>query len=241
MAKAILITGASSGLGKALAEKYAKLGWQVFACGRNQSALQQLQQQFGNISPVCFDVTNNEQLSQACEPLPPLDVVVLNAGTCLYINKVMQFDAQAFEQVINTNLVSIGYLLQALLPKLSAGARLALVGSSVSYLPFARAEAYGASKAGIRYLANSLRIDLASHSIAVSLIEPGFVYTPLTQKNNFRMPCIITSSQAADYIERGLAKKRDYIAFPNRFIWLLKLFTWLPKKWWQQWQIKDAL
>lgn len=118
-----------------------------------------------------------------------LDTVILNAGTCEYID-AQQFDAALFERVVRINLLANSYCLEIALPLLRAGSRPHLVGvvSSVTYWALPRAEVYGASKVGLRYLLESLRIDLAQDGIDVTLVSPGFVDTPLTEKNDFPMP-----------------------------------------------------
>ena len=130
--------------------------------------------------------------------------------------------------MIETNLIATGHALAAFLPLLGEGARLAIVSSSVSWLPLPRAEAYGASKAALDYLAATLRLDLKARGIAVTLIRPGFVQTPLTAKNDFPMPCLVPVEQASRVIMTGLAAGRHQIHFPSRFIWLLRALGALP-------------
>lgn len=233
----VLITGASSGIGRQLAVDYAHEGWIVYACGRNEAALSALrdecaEQAPGAIQPLVFDVCDRNACVSAAKTLPQLDLLVLNAGNCEYIDDPMAFDSQLFERVITTNLISIGYCLEALLPKLSRGAQLALMSSSATLLPFSRAQAYGASKAGVDYLAESLAVDLQPHGIAVSLIRPCFVETPLTDKNNFAMPGRISVHQASDYIRNGLLRRRFLIEFSPGFIRGLRLLGLLPRSLW---------
>ncbi|EWH09400.1 short-chain dehydrogenase/reductase SDR [Catenovulum agarivorans DS-2] len=232
--KSILITGASSGIGKAVAELYARNGFQVFAGGRNKRRLDQLCAQHANIKPFVCDLSNRSELAAAAASLPKLDIVVLNAGTCEYIDNPMQFDGDMFARVIQTNVVSVGYCLQHLLPLIKKGGQLALVSSSAQFLPFPRATAYGSSKAAISYLARTLAIELKPHDIAVSLVHPGFVETPLTDKNNFDMPGIISAQQAAQAIFKGITKRKAEINFPFSFICFLKLFTLLPRCVWNK-------
>ena len=103
------------------------------------------------------------------------------------------------------------------------------MGSSVTYLPLPRAEAYGCSKAGLRYLMDSLRIDLAHEDIDVTLVSPGFVDTPLTQKNDFPMPMRWPVEKAARHIALKLDRQPYHIAFPGPFIAILRLLGSLPK------------
>ncbi|NTS76471.1 SDR family NAD(P)-dependent oxidoreductase [Catenovulum sp. SM1970] len=232
--KQVLITGASSGIGKALCLQYAELGCHVFACGRNEQRLASLVDQNSLIEPLIFDITNKAEVDTVFASLDKLDLVILNAGDCEYIDDALQFDSPLFERIIKTNLISVGYMLEAAIPLLEKNSQLALVSSSVTYLPLQRAEAYGASKAGMSYLAKSLSLDLKPHGIHVSLVEPGFVKTPLTDKNNFKMPFLISAEQAAVRIVQGLAQKHAVIHFPKRFTLILKMLGCLPFGLWQK-------
>ena len=225
--KVVLITGSTSGIGLALYKQYINIGYQVIACGRDKTKLDELNPR-AKIKLV-FDVNDIDAVAKAATQVVHIDLLILNAGTCLYIEHAKQFNGDSFREVINTNLMSMGGLLEAFLPKLTAGSQLAFISSSATIMPFSRAEAYGASKAGLDYLANSLRIDLATEHIGVSLIHPGFIKTPLTDKNNFSMPFLLTAEQAAQRIFRGLRKKKNYIHFPKRLTLTLKLLSLLPQ------------
>lgn len=237
--KTVLITGASSGIGKSLAINYAKDGWQVYACGRNQQRLDELTELHSNIKILAFDVTNIEAIKQATSDITSFDLLVLNAGNCEYIDNAKAFDSSLFSRVISANLLSAGYCLDALLPKLVSGGHLAFISSSATFLPLPRAEAYGASKAGLNYLAETLAVDLKPNNIDVSVVYPGFVKTPLTDKNDFAMPCRINPEDAATRIKKGLDKRQAKIHFPKRFTYFLKLFSLLPSKWWQAIAVKQ--
>lgn len=236
--KTVLITGASSGIGESLAKFYAQQGFKVFACGRNQQKLAALCNEFSQIIPLAFDLNNQTEIFSALDKNIKLDHIILNAGTCEYIDNAKQFNGDLFARVINTNLISVGYCLEAWLPQLNSGGQLGLMSSSAVYLPLTRAEAYGASKAGVSYLAKTLSIDLASSNIGVSTIHPGFVETPLTDKNDFPMPSRITSEQAAEAIYLGMKQKRYDIHFPKRFTLVLKTFALLPFFIWRKLAIR---
>ncbi|NAZ52656.1 SDR family NAD(P)-dependent oxidoreductase [Vibrio toranzoniae] len=235
----IMITGSTSGIGQSLSLDYAQQGHEVIACGRNPDKLQALVDSHktdlshSSIEPLCFDLTDYHNFPEL-DHNKPLDLLILNAGDCEYIDDPLNFDAELFERVININLISIGYALKAWLKNIKPGGRLVLVSSSASFLPLPRAEAYGASKAALTYLGRTLSVDLAQHDIHVSIVHPGFVETPLTERNTFSMPMIISSEAATQRIVNGIAQRKSEIDFPRRFIMLMKLLRMLPTSVWQK-------
>ncbi|TKB47471.1 SDR family NAD(P)-dependent oxidoreductase [Thalassotalea mangrovi] len=230
--KQVLITGATSGIGEALALHYANQDYAVIACGRNQARLEELSQRQTHIQTLAFDITLAEQVAEAAAQVDALDIVILNAGDCEYIDDAGSFDGALFKRVITVNLLAMGDLLEHFIKKLRTGGQLVIVSSSVTYLPLPRAEAYGASKAGVDYLAKTLAFDLAPEQIDVTLVQPGFIKTPLTDKNDFSMPFLLTAEQAAERIFKGVQKRRKILDFPKRFTYLLRLLSWLPFSWW---------
>ena len=231
MAKTVLITGATSGIGAALFEKYSGYGAKVIACGRNKNQLDNIKDKA--FKTCSFDITSQEEVETNTESIEQLDILILNAGNCRYIDNAKDFNGELFADVITTNLLSLGWLLKALLPKVKKGGQVVFVSSSATILPFPRSEAYGASKAGMDYLANSLRLDLVKDDISVTLVHPGFIKTPLTDKNDFSMPFLLTSEEAAQRIFIGVEKRKKYLHFPKRLTLLLKLFSFLPSSLWQ--------
>jgi short-subunit dehydrogenase len=228
--KHVFITGSTSGIGQSLVNKYIDKGFKVTACGRNKKKLSQLK----NVHNTClFDINNSDEMSQATQNVDDIDILILNAGDCRYIDNAKQFNGKLFADIISTNLTSLGYLLQFLLPKMKKEGQVVFISSSATILPFPRSEAYGASKAGMDYLANSLRLDLSQHNIDVTLVHPGFVKTPLTNKNTFDMPFLITSDEAANRIIKGVNHKKAYLHFPKRFTFILKALSFLPSPLWQ--------
>ena len=226
--KTVLITGATSGIGERLAIDYAEQDWSVIACGRSAGKLAQLSEH-DNISSLAFDMGDQEEVAAAASKIDKtLDLVILNAGTCEYMDDIKCFDTELFQRVININILGTANCVAAFLPKIPRGGQLALMGSSASFFPFSRAQAYGASKAAITYLAQSLAVDLAKYEIAVSLISPGFVETPLTDKNDFEMPMKISAEQASTEIIKGLSKRKHHVTTPRLFTFLLGLLGKLP-------------
>lgn len=228
----VLITGASSGIGKQLAQDYAAEGWEVIACGRDGEKLNAVAAASPLIIPLRFDITDLSETRQALQGTQA-DLVILCAGTCEYLDDGV-VEAEKVARVMNTNFIGPVNCLDALLPSLAPGSRVALVGSTAWLLPFSRSEAYGASKAALAFFARSLAVDLAKRQIHVSLIQPGFVETPLTARNDFPMPMMVTAAQASKHIRKKLAHGASEIAFPPLFARLLKTAALLPvglQKW----------
>lgn len=229
----VLITGASSGIGLQLARDYLADGWYVIACGRSEEKLQRSLPDINGEHRV-FDTANRKQTLRELHDLTDLDLVILNAGTCEYIDDARQLDAELLERVMRTNFLGTANCLAALLPGLKRGSRIGIVSSSVTFLPLTRSEAYGASKAALDYLGRSLAVDLDKHGIGVSLIRPGFVDTPLTQRNDFPMPGRISAFKASRMIRDGLARGKREINFPFLFVITMRLLSWLPQGLWHR-------
>jgi NAD(P)-dependent dehydrogenase (short-subunit alcohol dehydrogenase family) len=229
--RTVLITGATSGIGFALYEKYTAQGDNVIACGRDKNKLQKLcTKAFKNL---VFDMTEPAQVESVSVDIEEIDILILNAGDCKYIDDAKHFDGKMFSDIISTNLSSLGALLQFFLPLVKKGGQVVFVSSSATIVPFPRSEAYGASKAGMDYLANSLRLDLVCEDIGVTLVHPGFIKTPLTDKNTFEMPFLLSSEEAASRIFTGINRRAKYLHFPRRLTVLLKVFSLLPSSLWQ--------
>ncbi|STO98737.1 SDR family NAD(P)-dependent oxidoreductase [Grimontia hollisae] len=224
----VLITGATSGIGMQLAKDYAAEGWHVTACGRNVAGLQSWAENRDNVTVLSFDATDKEATNTVlgqCQQ--PFDLIILNAGTCEYIDNG-HIDVELFKRVFDINFFGVLYCIEALQNKFKPGTHLALMGSTAAYLGLPRAEAYGASKAAVSYLARSLSVDLEHKEVTVSLISPGFVKTPLTDKNDFPMPMLVTPEDASNAIRHGLAKKKTEVHFPRKFSYFLKFLSSLP-------------
>lgn len=231
MSNSIVITGASSGIGRETASYYAKQGWIVYAIARSADKLAELAAEHPQrIIPVSLDLTNMEAMQSWLLSLPAsvnFDVVLLNAGNCEYV-EAKDLDLAAFERTFAINFQAVVASTKLLLPSLKAGNTLAIVSSMAHFFPFTRSEAYGASKAAVSYFAESLRVDLADTGINVCLIEPGFIDTPLTQKNDFDMPFLMPVAAAAKRIFDGINAGKLRLRFPRRLGYLLNALSMLP-------------
>lgn len=230
----IWVTGASSGIGRALAIELAKRGNTVIASGRSEERLQEVCALMPDrIHSLPLDIAEKDENRKAAAFIEAkfggLDISVLNAGTCEYLD-VKAFDSDMIERVTRINYMGFVYGVEVSLDLLRKGKAPYLVGmsSTVAYTGLPRAEAYGTSKAAIRHFLQSLRVDLTPEGIDVSIICPGFVETPLTDRNDFPMPMIVTKEKAAKYIAKGMRRRKHEIAFPPMFVFMLKLIAALP-------------
>ncbi|CAI8925675.1 MULTISPECIES: SDR family NAD(P)-dependent oxidoreductase [Pseudomonas] len=224
LARRYWLTGASSGIGAALAEEILKTGAHLAVSSRTVAPLKDLSLRYpGQVLVVAGDLTNSQTVreigEQIAEDWGSLDTVILNAGTCEYVD-AKQFDASIVEHVVRTNLLASSYCIEAALPLLRAGTapHMIAMASTVTYLPLPKAEACGTSKAGLRYLFESLRIDLAPEGIELTVISPGFVETPLTAKNDSSMALSWPVEKAARHIFEKLKDRPLEIAFPAAFM-----------------------
>lgn len=228
----ILITGATSGIGNQLAKDYLLEGHHVYAVGRDDSALAELESL--GAETVDLDLMDRDKVIDAFEKIEEVDLAICGAGMCEYLD-MPNFDSASFMKVMSVNMGTLSHAIEGILPKLIASkGRLVGIGSASAYVPFARAEAYGSSKAAIHYLMKTLQISLAPHDVSVSLVVPGFVETPMTKQNDFPMPFIQTTAQASKAIRDGIASGHDVIEFPKKLTLPLKVLGTLPDLVWQQ-------
>lgn len=234
--KVIWLTGGTSGIGRELALQLAKLSNTVYISARNIEELNTLHSKSSNIIGLSGDITNKKIVAEHAKKIQEdhqyLDCLILNAGTAEYVNS-NNFDSALFERVFAINFFSNTQIIQSALPLLRQGSEKYIVGisSSAIFTPLPRASAYGASKAAFSYLLDSLRTDLSHEGFKVSVVYPGFVKTPLTDKNDFPMPMRISVENAVEKILHGIERYQQYIIFPIIFCYLLKFMGALPCSW----------
>ena len=209
----VLITGASSGIGAGLARSFAADGHRVIACGRDPSRLSALQQHSPHISVRSFDMTDRDACRQTLADCRA-DLIILCAGTCEYLEHGT-VDAGLVERVITTNFLGPVNCLAALQSQLSAGNRVVLVSSMAHWLPFPRAEAYGASKAALEMFSRSLGAELSGSGVAVTVVYFPLVRTEMiapTEKYDSRVT--LSDTEAGEWIEHAV-NERPMRIIPN--------------------------
>jgi NADP-dependent 3-hydroxy acid dehydrogenase YdfG len=230
----VWIIGASSGIGAATARLLLQRGAELAVSARSLPALQQLADDAGAPTKVLpFDITDASAVRNAAEALfaswPRIDLVLIVAGTYSAM-RADDFDLATARHILDTNLHGPLNVLAATLPALlrQRSGGIGIVGSLAGYAGLPKAIAYGPGKAALINLCETLYLDLHDQGIAVYLISPGFVATPLTAHNDFHMPALIDAAQAAREIVRGIERGDFEIHFPRRFSRALKLLRLLP-------------
>ena len=229
------VTGAGKGIGRALALRLAREGWTVAVSARTTGDLESLVAEgpAGVLRSFPLDVTNLDAagtvVAKIEAELGPIDLAVLNAGTYVPTHATA-FSILDFRTQIDVNVMGVANGIAHILPKFTSRRRghLAVVSSVAGYRGLPSAAAYGATKAALINMCEALKVDLEPVGVAVSMICPGFVKTPLTDKNTFPMPFLISAEDAAGYIVRGLAAGKFEISFPPVFAAIMKLLRLLP-------------
>jgi len=229
----IFITGASSGIGAALARKLVHQGHQVSGLARRRDRLRQMAQELDGFLPLTGNVTSPDAMAAAVDAAEkthgPIDTAIFNAGIYTPQDGLVP-DIAVFRQHIEINYMGVVHGLAAVIPGMAARGRgrIVLVSSVAGWRGLPRSAAYGPTKAALISLAESLWFDLTPAGITVQVICPGFVDTEATAINDFEMPQLQSPEAAADAILRGMATERFEIAFPRRFARMMRLLRYLP-------------
>jgi short-subunit dehydrogenase len=233
--KKIWITGASSGIGKAVAEKFASEGWMVAASARRQEILNKIAEN-QNIFAYPLDVTQKENVTKTfnniIEDFKNVDICLFCSGT--YDPKLEQeINIEQNKFVMETNYFGVLNCIKAVETyfKNKKTGQISIVSSVAAYRGLPNSSGYGPSKAALTNLTESIYFDFKKHNVKISLVSPGFIKTPLTDKNEFPMPFIRSPEFAADKIFQGLTKKNIFeVHFPLGLTLTLKFLRILPYK-----------
>ena len=239
--RSILITGASSGIGAALALHYASSGITLFISGRDQQRLDDIAAQCrsrgARVSTWTGDVTDESGIRDwicASDTEQPLNLVIANAGVALGATEVSGLHKAAVDS-FNINVNGVFNTVHPALELMSSrrpypvhNAQVALMSSVMGYAGMARSPAYSTSKAAVKHYGESLRGAFRGMGIGVSVICPGYVASALTARNRSPMPFLVSAEKAADIIARGLARNKPRITFPWQMVLITRLAINLP-------------
>lgn len=233
--RVVWIVGASSGIGRATAARLARAGAHVAVSGRSRAALEGFVDTYPGALALLLDVTQRESVLAAHDQLRSqwgrIDLVMFCAGH-YRAQRATALDVDDMLRHQQVNYVGALHVLEAVLPALLAQGQghLSFVASVAGWRGLPRALAYGPTKAALNNLAECLYFDLASQGLGVSLVNPGFVQTPLTAGNDFEMPALIQPDEAAREILAGWARGDFEMHFPRRFTGVLRLLRRLPHR-----------
>jgi short-subunit dehydrogenase len=229
----VWITGASTGIGRGLALSFAADGYKVAASARSVDKLRELEQASGNITAFQLDVTDAAAAAAVYatieSALGPVTIAILNAGVW-HPMTASTFDVAQMEDSISVNYLGV---VNALAPAMQAmtarkTGHIAIMSSVAGYRGMPKGAAYAPTKAALISLAESLYIDLKHKGVSMTVINPGFIATPMTSVNTFPMPFIVTSDEAVATIRKGLNRGKFEIVFPGRMALMMKTFRLLP-------------
>ena len=234
--KTIWITGGSTGIGKALAIKFANEGWNVAISARRENLLKEISERYENIHSFPLDVTDknkcNEVFNDIKNKFNEVDICFFSTGTW-NPKKEKDIDVEQIEDVFKVNFFGTVNSIKAVEKyfKDKKSGIITIVSSIAGYRGLPNSTGYGPSKSALNNLTESLYFDFKRFGVRVCLVSPGFIKTPMTDKNDFKMPFLKTPEYAADKIYDGLINKNSFeIHFPKALTIILKIFSFLPSK-----------
>ena len=234
--KTIWITGGSTGIGKALAIKFANEGWNVAISARRENLLKEISEAYENIHSFPLDVTDknkcNEVFNDIKNKFNEVDICFFSTGTW-NPKKEKDIDVEQIEDVFKVNFFGTVNSIKAVEKyfKDKKSGIITIVSSIAGYRGLPNSTGYGPSKSALNNLTESLYFDFKRFGVRVCLVSPGFIKTPMTDKNDFKMPFLKTPEYAADKIYDGLINKNSFeIHFPKALTIILKIFSFLPSK-----------
>lgn len=229
--RVVWLVGASTGIGRAAADRLHARGARVIVSARTAATLQEFVGTHADSEAIALDATDRDAMRAATAQIVQrhgrIDLVLYCAGIYTPM-RATAFDLDVALRHVQVNYVGALVLLDTVLPQLlkqaaaGQGGHLSLVSSVAGYRGLPQSLAYGPTKAALINLAETLYLDLHARGVGVSVVNPGFVETPLTAGNDFHMPALITPEEAAEEILRGWARGRFEIHFPKRFTLSLK-------------------
>ncbi len=232
--KTIWITGGSTGIGKALAIKFANEGWNVAISARTEAQLYEISQNNKNINGFPLDVTNKLKCTEVFQEIKnkyqDIDICFFSTGTW-DPKKEEYIDLEHIEKVFKVNFFGTLNSVKAVEKyfKNKKKGTIAIVSSIAGYRGLPNSTGYGPSKSALNNLTESLYFNFKKYNVRICLVSPGFIKTPMTDKNNFKMPFLKTTEYAANKIYDGLINKKVFeIHFPKELTIIFKLLSFLP-------------
>lgn len=237
----ILLTGASSGIGYQLAKDLCNEGAQLALLSRRADLLESLTGELNKKTKINFykcDVTIKSEVQETISKIKndfgKIDIAIINSGVG-FRSSVLEYKSELAEKTFNTNVLGAVYCIEQLLPELISEKRGVIVGISSlgDGKGFPKSGFYSASKAAFTIMLESLRIELKKYNVKVVTVKPGFVKTPMTDKNEFDMPFLMDVQKGSQIIIEGLKKDKRIIEFPWQTTIGAKILRMMPTKWFE--------
>ncbi|WP_370301314.1 SDR family NAD(P)-dependent oxidoreductase [Pseudooceanicola sp.] len=227
--KSYWLIGASEGMGRALAHKLSAEGASLILSARSADRLNELAEELPRASVLPFDVTKMDEVRAAVAEVGSVDRVVCNAGAYDPM-RATDWQTDAALAICDVNFLGVMRVMGEIVPGMVQAGRgdITLIGSLAGYRGLPAAIGYGASKAAVISLAETMRHDLRGTGVVVRVVNPGFIKTRLTEKNEFRMPMLMSPEEAAQKVLNAMAKQRFRTDFPAPFSWLIRALDYLP-------------
>ncbi len=240
MQKNAIITGASSGIGAALAAQLSRRGWTLALLARRRDLLEQVRSKLPSkaVAIEC-DVTDSAAVERAVRSAEaqlggPFDLAIANAGVGTFSRHV--FDLRSAENTIRVNVLGVMNLFAAVIPSMveRRSGRFAGIASLAGLRGLPTAASYSASKAAVQAFLEASRVDLAPYGVKVTIVNPGFIATAMTEKNKFKMPFLMQADKAAEIIANGIERGARVIEFPRPLSMITRLGRLMPDAVWDR-------
>jgi NAD(P)-dependent dehydrogenase (short-subunit alcohol dehydrogenase family) len=244
--RTVFITGASSGLGRGLAQHYARAGSTVYAAARRRDRLDELARESsvsggsGQVVPLALDVSDTDALEGAVREAErdsggALDLVIANAGIADHTH-ARKIDWRVVRRIMDVNVTSACVTVSAALPAMveRGSGTVAAISSMAAFRGLPGNAAYSASKAALYTFMESLRTDLHGSGVRAISVHPGFVKTEMTARNRFPMPFLMELDDAVSCMTRGIERGEAVIAFPRPMVALMRAIGWIPDFAWER-------
>lgn len=227
--KTYWLIGASEGMGRALARLLAGEGANLILSARNESRLESLAAELPNARIIALDVTDIEAVRAAARNIGDIDGLIYNAGAYDPM-RTTEWNSDAALTMLDVNFTGAMRVLGEIVPRFveQQSGSITLIGSLAGYRGLPAAIGYGASKAALISLAETMRFDLKDTGVLVRVVNPGFIKTRLTEKNSFKMPMLMEPEAAASHVLKAMRKTRFRTDFPAPFSWVMRCLDYVP-------------
>lgn len=229
MSKRCVLTGASSGIGSELARELVRRGWSVALLARREDLLTELAAELKGCVAIACDVTDGAAVREAVARSGPFDLAIANAGV-MTPSHATKFNITDAEQMVRVNVLGMMYLFDAVMPSMieRRSGHFVGVASIAGLRGLPTSSVYSATKAAMQSFLEASRIELAPYGVSITIVNPGFIATPMTANNRFKMPFLMQAGAAAKVIANGIERRKRVVEFPKPMSLLMRFARLVP-------------